>query len=263
MEDIQKKINEIILIKKNLEKDLTVLIKGKKQVKKNVYFGTNVKLEPNVFFDTSDGKILINDNTKIKANAVLRGPLIIGKNCIVNSFTEISCSRIGDVCKIGGEIDQVIMKSYSNKQHYGYLGHSYVGSWVNIGGGTSIATLKNTYTNIKVGGIDTGTQFFGCIIGDYVKIALNTSVFCGKVIGESAHLYGTVAIDVPAFTSHISSEKLYELPLNLAIDIQKTMMQRRNLQFTEKDAENFKKLFKQTAGERTKLKVKKGKLSFK
>ena len=70
MEDTQKKINEIISIKKNLEKDLVILTKGKKQAKTNVYFGKNVKLEPNVFFDTSDGKILIDDNTKIKANAV-------------------------------------------------------------------------------------------------------------------------------------------------------------------------------------------------
>ena len=263
MEDTQKKINEIISIKKNLEKDLVILTKGKKQAKTNVYFGKNVKLEPNVFFDTSDGKILIDDNTKIKANAVLRGPLIVGKNCVINSFTEISCSRIGNVCKIGGEIDQVVMQDYSNKQHYGYLGHSYVGSWVNLGAGTSVSTLKNTYTNIKVNDFDTGTQFFGCIIGDCVKTAINTSIFCGKVIGASSHLYGTVTEDVPSFVSHIRPGVFYEIPFEIAENIQKAMTKRRNINWTEKDSQTFKKSYLATSSDRKKVKAKKGKLSFK
>ena len=261
--DIQKKLDEIKNLKQNLEKDLVILIKGNKKIQKGVYFGKNVAVEPNVFFDASDGLILIGDNTKIKANSILRGPLLIGKNCIVNSFTEISCSKINDVCKIGGEIEHTIMQSYSNKQHYGFLGHSYIGSWVNIGGGTSVSNLKNTYTTIRMNGVDTGMQFLGCIMGDYVKTALNTSIFCGKVIGESAHLYGTVSGDVPAFTSHVSAGNLYELPLDVAMKIQKVMTARRNVEFTEKDEKYFEKLFKETAKDRKLAKVKKEKLSFK
>ena len=274
--DIQKKLDEIKNLKQNLEKDLPILIKGNKKIparnaygivvvggQKGVYFGKNVKVEPNVFFDASDGIIFIGDNTKIKANSILRGPLLIGENCIVNSFAEISCSRIDDVCKIGGEIEHTIMQKYSNKQHYGFLGHSYIGAWVNIGGGTSVSNLKNTYTTIRMNGVDTGMQFLGCIIGDYVKTALNTSIFCGKIIGESAHLYGTVAEDVPAFTSHVSAGNLYELPLDVAIKIQKVMTLRRNVKFTEKDEKDFEKLFKETAKDRKLAKVKKGKLSFK
>ena len=253
-------LDEIIYLKENLEKDLPVLIKKKKKIKKDVFVGKNVKFEPNIFFDTSMGKIFIDDNTKIKANSILRGPLVIGKNCVVSSFTEITCSRIGDVCKIGGEIEHSFMQSYSNKQHYGFLGYSYVGSWVNIGGGTSVATLKNTYSNVKVDGIDTGMQFFGSIIKDYVKTAINTSIFCGKVIGESSHLYGIVASDVPAFTNHVSTENLYEIPIDIAIKIQKAMCARRGIEFTEKDKKDFEELFKQTQTDRDKLKVKKEKL---
>jgi glucose-1-phosphate thymidylyltransferase len=243
--------------------DLLFLIKGKKKIQKGVYFGKNVKVEPNVFFDASDGLILIGDNTKIKANSILRGPLLIGVNCIVNSFTEISCSHIDDICKIGGEIEHTIMQSYSNKQHHGFLGHSYIGSWINIGGGTSVSNLKNTYTTIKMGGVDTGMQFLGCIMGDYVKTALNTSIFCGKVIGESAHLYGTVTEDVPAFAGHIRSGVFYEIPLEVAEKIQIAMVKRRNVKWTENDSKNFKKLFKETAKDRKLAKVKKGKLTFK
>jgi len=263
MENYNEFLNEIFLLKKNLENDLSFLIKGNKKIKKGVYLGKNVEVEPNVFFDASEGFVLIGEGTKIKANTILRGPLLIGKNCIINSFAEISSCRIGDVCKIGGEIEHVIMKNYSNKQHYGFLGNSYIGSWVNIGAGTSVSNLKNTYTNIKLNGVDTGMQFLGCIMGDYVKTAVNTSIFCGKIIGAGAHLYGTVTEDVPAFVSHVATGKLYELPLKIAEDIQKAMTKRRNIDWTIEDNKNFERLFKQTESSRKKAKVKKSKLSFK
>ena len=263
MKNVKKLLNLIISNKKNLEKSLPQLKKGKKQILKGVFAGKNVKIEPNVFFDTSVGEIVVGSDTRIKSCSVLRGPLIIGNNCVINSFAEISRSQIGNVCKIGGEVEECVINDYSNKQHYGYLGHSYVGSWVNIGGGTSVATLKNTYSSIKMGDIDTGLMFLGCIFGDYSKTAINTSIFCGKIIGASAHLYGTVTEDVPAFTSHVAPGQLYELPLEVAEKIQRAMMKRRNLEFSKKDSENFKKLFNETAEERKEAGVKKDKLSFK
>ena len=260
--NIDKFLKAIIFVKKNLEKDLPFLIKGKKKIKKGLYFGKNVKVEQNVLFDTTQGTILIDDRTKIKANAILRGPLFIGKDCVVNSFTEISNSKIGDVCKIGGEIEGSIMAGYSNKQHHGCLLHSYVGKWVNIGAGTNVSDLKNTYSSIKMGEMDTGQQFLGCVIGDYSKTAINASIFCGKVIGVSSHLYGTVTEDVPSFVSHLGPGVMYELPLVIAEKIQKAMMKRRGLSFTDKDHKLFKKLFADTTPERKKAKVKKGKLKF-
>jgi glucose-1-phosphate thymidylyltransferase len=261
--DVKKLIEIIKNNKKNLNNDLPILVKGKKKIKKNLYFGKEVTVEPNTFFDTNEGIIFIDDNTKIKANSVLRGPLFIGKNCIINSHTHISSSRIGNACKLGGEIENIIMQDYSNKQHYGYIGYSYIGNWVNIGGGTSIATLKNTYTNIKMAGINTGTQFMGCIIGDYSKTAVNTSIFCGKVIGESSHLYGIITEDVPSFVSYLDKGNMYELPVNLAKRIQERMSLRRGVKFSTENAKKFDQLFKATANDRKKLKVKKGKLKFK
>ena len=262
MEELKEKINKVLRIKENLEKDMAWLSKGKKKFKKGIYLGKNVVIEPNVFFDVSGGEIVIDDGTKIKAGSILRGPLYVGLHRTVKSLSEMSCSRIGDHCKVGGEVDHVFFQSYSNKQHYGYLGWSCIGSWVNIGGGTSIATLKNTYTNVRVGDIDTGSQFFGCIMGDYVKTAINTSVFCGKVIGLSAHLYGTVTEDVPAFTSHVRPGVFYEIPLEIADKIQIAMAKRRNVKWSESDSKNFAKLFKDTVPDRKLAKTKKGKLSF-
>ena len=248
---------------RNLEKTSSALSKRKRQIKKGVYVGKNIKVEPNVFFDTSGGKIKIGDDTKIKANSILRGPLTIGKKCVINSFAEISNSKIGDACKIGGEVEGSTIKSYTNKQHHGFLGHATVGSWVNLGAGTSVSDLKNTYGTISVKGKDTGKIFVGPIIGDYVKTAINTSIFCGKVIGASSHLYGTVTEDVPAFTSHVSPGNMYELPLEIAIKIQKAMSARRGVKFTKQDQKKFETLFARTRGERQKAGVKIEKLNFK
>jgi glucose-1-phosphate thymidylyltransferase len=262
-EEIQRILDLLIHNTENIKLSLPVLKENKKQIQKGVYLGKGVIVEPNVFFDVSQGEIVVGDNTKVKANSVLRGPLVIGRDSIINSFAEISCSQIGDVCKVGGEVEGSIISNYSNKQHYGCLGHSYVGSWVNIGGGTSVSDLKNTYSSIQMGGIDTGLQHLGVIIGDYVKTAINTSIFCGKVIGSSAHLYGTVTGDVPAFTSHVSTGVMHELPFDLADRIQRTMAKRRNVEWTKEDTKKFKKLFDETAKDRKLAKVKKSKLSFK
>ena len=99
-------------------------------------------------------------------------------------------------------------------------------------------------------------------MNDYVKTALNTSIFCGKVIGPSAHLYSTVTEDVPAFVSHVRPGVFYEIPLEIAEKIQIAMAKRRNVKWTASDSKNFAKLFKDPAPDRKIAKTKKGKLSF-
>jgi len=210
-----------------------------------VSLGQGVKTEPNVFFDTENGPIVIGENCIIRAGAILRGPLLVGKNS-----------------RLGGEIEHSIIDDYTNKQHYGYIGHSYIGSWVNIGAGTSVSDLKNTYGTIKVKGEDTGLTKLGAIIGDYAKTAINTSIFCGKVIGVNAHLYGTVTEDVPAFSSHVSPGNFYEIPVELAIKIQRAMAARRDVEFTREEEESMRKLFEESQEERNRAGVKKEKLSF-
>jgi NDP-sugar pyrophosphorylase family protein len=231
---------------KNLKVLVDSALVGKKEIEPGVFVGENIVVEPNIFFDTKGGKIVIGDNVTIRSGSVLRGPLLIGEHC-----------------KIGGEIEHTIFEKYSNKQHHGYVGHSYIGSWVNIGGGTSTATLKNTYSTIKLEGEDTGEQFLGAILEDGVKTAVNSSIFCGKVVGAHSHIYGTVVEDVPAFTSHVSTGRLFELPIEIAIRAQKAMMARRNIEFTNEYETEMKNLFQSTEEKRIKLGVKKDKLNFK
>lgn len=239
--DLKEKIEKI----KNLKDLANSSSKGKKETEPGVFLGEGVVLEPSIFFDTKGGRIVIGDNVTIRANSILRGPLVIGEHC-----------------KIGGEIEHSIFEPYSNKQHYGYVGHSYISSWVNIAAGSSIATLKNTYSTVSVGGVDSGEQFFGAILEEGVKTAINTSIFCGKIIGAHSHIYGTVTEDVPAFVSHVSTGKLFELPIDIAVRAQKAMMKRRNINFSPEDEKKMQKIFENTKEDRVKAGVKKEKLSF-
>ena len=140
----------------------------------------------------------------------LVGPVHVGaRSRIIEraSLKEHVC--IGETCKIGGEVEASIIESYTNKQHHGFLGHSWVGSWVNLGAGTSNSDLKNTYGEVRLEyphrRVETGMQFLGCIIGDYAKSAINTSIFTGKIIGVSSMLYGFVGSNVPSFCNYARS----------------------------------------------------------
>lgn len=117
----------------NSTKTQDIVIMGDEKL---VHLGKNVKTESNIVFDVRKGPIYIGDNTEIRAFSRIAGPTYIGKNCLIKSGRIQDCS-IGDVCKIGGEIEDSIFHGYSNKQHYGFIGHAYVGEWVNLGAGTS------------------------------------------------------------------------------------------------------------------------------
>ncbi|MDZ4182203.1 MAG: hypothetical protein U1B83_04940, partial [Candidatus Cloacimonadaceae bacterium] len=115
---------------------------------------------------------------------------------------------IGPVCKVGGEVEGTIFQAYSNKQHDGFLGHAYVGEWVNIGADTNNSDLKNTYKSVAFhsyrakGRIDSGSMFMGSVIGDHAKLGINCSINTGCVIGTGATLWGSDLISgfIPDFS---------------------------------------------------------------
>ena len=45
----------------------------------------------------------------------------------------------------------------------------------------------------------------GCVVGDYTKSAINTSIFTGKLIGVCSMLYGFVTTNVPSFVNYARS----------------------------------------------------------
>jgi len=162
---------------------------------------------------------------------------------------------LGHTVKAGGEIEVSIIEPFSNKQHHGFLGHAYVGSWVNLGAGTSNSDLKNTYgeIGIEVEGkqFPTGMQFAGCVIGDHTKTAINTSIFTGKLIGVASFVYGFVTTNVPSFTNYARSfGQVTEVGADVAVKTQRRMARRRKVDMSAAEAALMEDLFEITRSER-------------
>lgn len=252
----------IYCAKKSLN-SIDIDIKGDKKL---VFIGKGVEAEKNIVFDVRNGPIYIGDNTDIRAFSRIAGPTYIGKNCLIKSGRIQECS-IGNVCKIGGEIEESIFHGYSNKQHYGFVGHSYLGEWVNLGAGTSNSDLKDTYGTIKykISGkiLDSGQQFFGCVIGDNAKSSIGTMIYTGKKIGFAAHIHGTISEDVPSFCMWAKSigSELSELFFDSAITTYSRAAERRGVILTKEYEEMMKKIFELTKDERNSCGVSSNKFS--
>ena len=149
-------------------------------------------LEPHVVLDASAGPILINDASHVRAFSRITGPCYIGRGVQVMGGDITGCS-IGDVCKVRGELSSTVFLGYANKGHDGFVGHSYLGRWVNLGAGTVTSNLKNTYGSVALwtpGGVrDSGMQFLGTLFGDHVKTGIGLRLSTGTVLGAGANVY--------------------------------------------------------------------------
>jgi UDP-N-acetylglucosamine diphosphorylase/glucosamine-1-phosphate N-acetyltransferase len=152
-------------------------------------------VEPHVVFDASAGPILVERGAHIRAFTRITGPCYLGREVNVMGGDVGACS-IGDVSKVRGEIANSVMLGHSNKGHDGFIGHSYLGRWVNIGAGTITSNLKNTYGNVSLwtpaGVRDTGLQFLGTMFGDHVKTGIGLRLTTGTVLGAGANVYGAM-----------------------------------------------------------------------
>jgi len=206
----------------------------------NVWIAEEVTLGPGVVLDASTGPIVLDKGARVMPNAVLCGPLYLGKNSLVKIGAKLyGGTSIGPVCKVGGEIEGSIFQAYSNKQHDGFLGHSYIGEWVNLGADTNNSDLKNTYKNVAYYSYttqakqDSGTQFLGCVMGDHSKTGINCSINTGAVIGIGCNLWGRALIDgfIPDF-SWGEADNLSPYRFEAFCQTAAIVKQRRNLSLT-------------------------------
>ncbi|GAI92101.1 unnamed protein product, partial [marine sediment metagenome] len=134
-----------------------------------VCLGKDVTIDPFVVLDTREGPICVDEGTTVGSHSVITGPCYIGPKCRVRSFSFLEEVSLGPGCRVMGRVESTIMQGYSNKQHYGFLGHAYLGSWVNLAAGTTNSDLKNNYGVVKVTvnghSVNTGSRFVGCFIG--------------------------------------------------------------------------------------------------
>ncbi|MEI7907834.1 MAG: GlmU family protein [Bacteroidota bacterium] len=225
---------------------------------KNVFIGDGTVIKPGVVIDAEEGPVYIGKNVHVMSFSTIIGPAYIGDGSIVKVGAKIyhNCS-IGPVCKVGGEIEETILHSYSNKQHDGFLGHSYLGAWVNCGAGTVTSDLKNNYSSVKVyvngEPVDSGMQFVGVTIGDHSKTAINSTFNTGTVIGVSSNVFGTGFPPkyVPSF-SWGGSGSLVEYDINKSLATARIVMQRRNQDLNPDTAKLFSHIFEITENERRK-----------
>jgi UDP-N-acetylglucosamine diphosphorylase/glucosamine-1-phosphate N-acetyltransferase len=224
--------------------------------RKSIFIDKRTVINPFVVLDASEGPIYIGKNVEIFPHVTIKGPVYIGDNSLVKSNSYIyHNTSIGKVCKVGGEIENSIIHSYSNKQHEGFLGHSYLGSWINIGASTNNSDLKNNYSEVDVyvNGkmVNSGSKFVGLIMGDHSKTAINTMFNTGTNVGVSCNLFGSGFPPkyIPSF-SWGGSEWLRTYDITKCVEVAKIVMQRRNIILTEKEELLLHKIYDLTSTER-------------
>ena len=216
-----------------------------------VSLGSGAKVEPGVVFDTRHGPIRLAENTRVEGPARLTGPLFIGPESVIYGGS-VGTSSIGPVCRLDGEVSDSVFIGFSNKSHSGYIGHSLVGRWVNLGAYTTNSDLKNNYGPVRVwtpeGYIDTGQIKVGCFLGDHVKTGIGMTLNTGTVVGAGSNLLGNAmpSSKVPAFSwgsgDHLARHRLPEF-----LATAKQVMARRKIELTPGVVKVLEKAWKRTA----------------
>jgi UDP-N-acetylglucosamine diphosphorylase/glucosamine-1-phosphate N-acetyltransferase len=233
--------------------------------KKDVYVAPGVMVHPMVVIDAEHGPVYIDNDAEIHPFTRIEGPCYVGKQAILLGAKCREGNSIGPLCRVGGEVEESIIHGHSNKYHDGFLGHAYVGEWVNLGAFTTNSDLKNDYSNVSVmldglHAIDTGSVKVGSLIGDHVKTSIGTLFNTGSYVGPMALIMGTgkpLPKYIPAFawfiegivTKGFGKGKLYETA--------KMAMSRRKCQWTQTEQDMWNAVFEMTAPMRKKA-VKKG-----
>ena len=157
-----------------------------------VFVEQGATVEPHVVFDTALGPVLVRAGATVQAFTRVVGPCYVGHHSTVMA-DRISGCAIGEWSRVHGEISASIVLGHANKSHDGFVGHSYLGRWVNLGAGTTTSNLKNTYGTVALwtpsGVRDTGLQFLGTLFGDHAKTGIGLRLTTGSVIGAGANVY--------------------------------------------------------------------------
>jgi len=222
-----------------------------------IHLGKGSRIKPGAVLDAENGPVYIDEDVTVYPNSSIEGPVFIGRGTKIKTGAKIyEGTSIGEVCKVGGEVEESIIHSYSNKQHHGFLGHAYLGSWCNIGAGTSSSDLKNNYGNVKVQlgdkVIDTGLMFVGLIMGDYSKSGINTMFNTGTVAGIMTNIFGEGFPPkfIPSFTWG-GSHGMVTYNLEKALEMTERVMRRRGKELTPAQVQLISAIFKLTEGERS------------
>jgi UDP-N-acetylglucosamine diphosphorylase/glucosamine-1-phosphate N-acetyltransferase len=223
----------------------------------DISVGADARIGPGAVLDASDGPVIIDAGAVIMPQALLMGPAYIGRDSRIKAGAKIyEGSTVGPVCKVGGEVEETIFHSYANKQHDGFVGHSYFAPWTNVGADSNTSDLKNNYSRIRVTlegrGHDTGLHFLGTVMADHSKCGINTMFNTGTVVGVGCNIFG--GDFPPKFLPSFSwggAAGVTEHDFTRFAETASVVMQRRNKALTDAERHLLHEVFVHTAGQRS------------
>jgi len=223
-----------------------------------IYIAPGAAIRPGAILDASKGPIYIDRDATVFEQAVVRGPVYLGPKSQIKVQADVADTAIGTWCKVGGEVHDSVFHSYSNKSHPGFLGHSYLGRWCNLGADTNTSNLKNDYGSVSLyvpaerQRVDSGLQFAGLFMGDHSKCGINTMFNTGTVVGTGCNIYGAGFPPgyVPPFSWGGPEHGFSTYRLDKALEVADTVMQRRDTILDAAEADLLRTLHERSAPER-------------
>ncbi|MCS6800693.1 MAG: putative sugar nucleotidyl transferase [Dehalococcoidia bacterium] len=161
----------------------------------NIRIEAGAKVEAGAVLDAREGPVLVGEGAVIHPLAYVQGPAAIGPSAEVMPGARVRAgTSLGPGCRVGGEVEHSLFHSWTNKYHDGFIGHSAIGAWCNLGALTTTSDLKNTYGTVRValpdGERDTGERKIGCFLGDHVRLGIGSLLTSGAVVGPAVNLFG-------------------------------------------------------------------------
>jgi UDP-N-acetylglucosamine diphosphorylase/glucosamine-1-phosphate N-acetyltransferase len=223
--------------------------------KGDIFIAQGARVHPMVVLDAANGPIFLDEGVEVHPFTRIEGPCFVGRKSILLGTKCHEGMSIGPMCRVGGEVEESIIQGYSNKYHDGFLGHAYVGEWVNLGALTTNSDLKNDYSSVSVvldgrNPVNTGSNKVGSMIGDHTKTSIGTLFNTGAYVGAMCLIVATGGLMpkfIPSFawlldgvvTKGFGKSKLYETA--------EVAMGRRKCQWTDADQRMWDAIFEMTA----------------
>ncbi len=220
----------------------------------------SVQIDPCVVVDTRGGPVIIEAQAQVQAFTRIEGPCVIGRQTQLFRANLRGGVTLGPQCRIGGEVEESIIQGYTNKYHEGFLGHAYLGAWVNLGAITSNSDLRNDYGPVQVPltgePIPTGRAKIGCFLGDHTRTGLGSLINTGTAVGVMCNLLPAGLLlpkYVPSFSAVLYGRIASSWELDKLFETARVVKGRRGLEFTPTEERFYRDLHERTRLERERL----------
>ena len=223
--------------------------------KKDVYVAPGAVVHPMVVIDAEHGPVYLDEGVEVHPFTRIEGPCYVGKKSILLSTKCRKGNSIGPMCRVGGEVEESIIQGYSNKYHDGFLGHAYVGEWVNLGALTTNSNLKNDYSDVTVildgkTPVSAGSTKVGSLIGDHTKTSIGTLMNTGSYVGAMAMIVTDGKLlpkFLPSFAWFVEGAVTNGFGKQKAYETAKMAMSRRQCTWTPADEALWDTVYEMTA----------------